>query len=107
MTEVSYLNINLGQVVYSKAGRDKGRKFIVIEILDESFVLVTDGDLRRIEKPKKKKIKHLELTKEIVEPINMKLNKMIKVTNAEIRKTLAVLENNKEDCNDDVNKAIQ
>ena len=47
----------LGSVVYSLMGRDKGRYFAVVEVIDESFVMIADGDLRRLANPKKKKIK--------------------------------------------------
>jgi len=52
-------NLKIGQIVKSKAGRDKGRIFIVCHVLDENFVLVCDGDLRKLNSPKKKKVKHL------------------------------------------------
>jgi len=83
----------LGQVVCSKAGRDNGRKFVVVSILDVSYVLVSDGDLRKIEKPKKKKVKHLELTGVVIDSISSKLKNKLKLTNSEIRKALADLEN--------------
>lgn len=86
------MDIALGQVVYSKAGRDSGRKFVVIEVLDGLYVLVADGDLRRMEKPKKKKIKHLGLTGETIVALSEKFKNKLKVTNSEIRKALAVLE---------------
>lgn len=82
------MNINLGQIVYSKAGRDSGKRFILIEVVDQSYVLVADGDLRRIEKPKKKKLKHLELTNYVIDALGEKLNNKLKVTNPEIRKAL-------------------
>ena len=53
--------IKIGQLVRSKAGRDKGRFFSVVKIIDDQFVLICDGELRRLEKPKKKKIKHLDI----------------------------------------------
>ena len=89
ITEVSGLNLTLGQVVYSKAGRDTGKGFLVVGILDNWYVLISDGDLRRIEKPKKKKVKHLETTKEMNVALSQKLENKLKVTNAEIRKALA------------------
>ncbi|MDO4753919.1 MAG: hypothetical protein Q4A41_02830 [Bacillota bacterium] len=49
-----------GSVVISLSGRDKGRKMVVVEIIDEDYVLVADGDLRKIEKPKRKKRKHIK-----------------------------------------------
>ena len=51
------MNATLGQVVYSKAGRDSGKKFFIIQVLDTAYVLVSDGNLRRIDKPKKKENK--------------------------------------------------
>jgi ribosomal protein L14E/L6E/L27E len=53
----------LGNVVYSKNGRDKGRMFVVIKIVNDRFVLLADGDLRKVEKPNLKNIKHLQFTK--------------------------------------------
>lgn len=86
----------IGQVVYSKAGRDSGKKFIILKVEDDSYVWICDGDLRRIEKPKKKKIKHLELTGVVIDLIREKLENGQKVTNSEIRKTLEALENEPE-----------
>lgn len=46
----------------SKAGRDKSRSLIVLETVDENHVLLVDGDLRKLERPKKKKVIHLQKT---------------------------------------------
>ena len=55
-----YNKLETGQVVLSTCGRDVGKLQMVLEILDDSYVLVVDGKQRKIEKPKKKKIKHLQ-----------------------------------------------
>jgi large subunit ribosomal protein L14e len=86
------LSIALGQVVISQAGRDTGRKFVVIRVIDDLFVEISDGDLRRVEKPKKKKIKHLKATDEKVQSVEEKLKSGIRVSNAEMRKALAGLD---------------
>lgn len=91
------MSVALGQIVISRAGRDTGKKFVVIKVLDLLFVEVSDGDLRRIEKPKKKKIKHLEFTNEKVESLAEKLKSNSKITNAEIRKALAGLNTQQND----------
>lgn len=49
----------IGKVVLSKAGRDKGRFFIIVGISDENHVYISDGGLRPLERPKKKKFRHL------------------------------------------------
>lgn len=81
--------MTLGQVVVSRAGRDTGRKFAVIKVVDEQFVLICDGDLRRIEKPKKKKVRHLEPTGETLEFLEEKLKSNARISNSDIRKALA------------------
>lgn len=83
------MNLTLGQVVYSKAGRDMGKEFVVVGILEDDYVLVSDGNLRRIEKPKKKKVKHLEPTKDIIVTLGQKLENKLKVSNSDMRKALA------------------
>jgi ribosomal protein L14E/L6E/L27E len=49
----------LGSIAVSTAGRDKGRTCIIVGVLDERYVLIADGRKRKIEKPKKKKMKHI------------------------------------------------
>ncbi|WP_069650758.1 KOW domain-containing RNA-binding protein [Caloranaerobacter ferrireducens] len=81
-------DIQIGQVVRSKAGRDKGRVFVVIDILDDKYVSIVDGDLRRLDKPKKKKIKHLIVYKTVLKNIREKIEKGEKFNNAYVRKSL-------------------
>ncbi len=55
------MNDLLGQLVVSLAGRDKGCICAVVgESDEEGFVLIADGKVRKVEKPKKKKLKHLK-----------------------------------------------
>ncbi|HAA25410.1 MAG TPA: RNA-binding protein [Ruminiclostridium sp.] len=79
----------IGRVVYSKAGRDKGKILIVVGIIDDSFVLVADGDIRPIERPKKKRMKHLKFTDITVDYIAELINKGDKPTNSELKNTIA------------------
>jgi len=62
----------IGQIVFSKCGRDKGKAFIVIRI-EEEYVHLVDGKSRTLENPKKKKHKHTQRTKTVVEWIKQKL----------------------------------
>lgn len=86
------MKVALGQIVVSRAGRDAGRRFVIIRVIDDSFVEISDGDLRKLEKPKKKKIKHLNITDEKVESLEEKLKSNARITNAQIRKALAGLD---------------
>lgn len=81
-------DIVLGQIVHSKAGRDKYKYFIVVGIIDEDYVLVADGQLRKINRPKKKKIKHLVFHKVYDDNIQEMLKENGRVTDADLRKGL-------------------
>ena len=60
------MDICKGMLVYSKAGRDKGKLFLVLNT-ENDFVYLADGDTRRVTKPKKKKLKHVNKTNRILE----------------------------------------
>ena len=81
--------IEVGAVVKSTAGRDEGRVFVVIESLDEEYVLISDGDTHKIEKPKKKKRKHLKLSYLPDNEIAERLRNGKQAENYEIRKWLS------------------
>ena len=85
------MNISKGQIVYSKAGRDKGLVFVVLDVLDNRYVVIADGKLRKIESPKKKKIKHIIMTDIISHDIIDKLNEN-KISNSYIRNVLKEVE---------------
>lgn len=82
------VDITLGQVVHSKAGRDKGQYFIVVGIVDDNYVYIADGNLRKISNPKKKKIMHLVFHDKIVYTIQTKLKENLPVIDSEIRDNL-------------------
>lgn len=77
-----------GLVVCSKAGRDSGRYFIVLEILSPEYVLIADGQKHRLAHPKKKKVKHLKLTEDVLESIGRKLTEKRQVFDSEVRSAL-------------------
>lgn len=81
-----------GQVVYSKSGRDKQRPFIVYDF-DDEFVYIIDGDLRKLENPKKKNKKHIQIVNEIDYNIKMKLDENLYLNDADIRKALKAYNN--------------
>lgn len=81
-------DLQIGQVVKSKAGRDKSRVFVISEIIDDSFVLVVDGDLRKLNSPKKKKIKHLVVYNTVLEEFANMLKSNKKINDATVRKLL-------------------
>ena len=56
-----------GQIVRSKAGRDKGRRYLVIKVLSPREVLLSDGRRRPLARPKRKNIAHLQAYSKRVE----------------------------------------
>jgi ribosomal protein L14E/L6E/L27E len=82
----------LGKVVYSKSGRDKGTMFVVVGVINERLMLLADGDLRKIENPKIKNIKHVQLTRMKADDVITYLNRGEKPDNHIIRKNLKKLQ---------------
>jgi ribosomal protein L14E/L6E/L27E len=77
-----------GRIATSCAGRDKGRSFIIVGVFDNQHVYIADGSLRKLENPKKKKLRHLKVHDIVVEGIRTKINDKKQVFNAEIRNCL-------------------
>ena len=48
-----------GRVVISTQGHDVGRWHVIVSVLDARYVLICDGEARRLAQPKKKQVKHL------------------------------------------------
>jgi ribosomal protein L14E/L6E/L27E len=81
-------DISTGQVVKSRAGRDKGRIFLVYDIADDQYVYIVDGDLRKLDSPKKKKIKHLIVFNTVLPEFKEKIENSVKINNSYVRKIL-------------------
>jgi len=82
--------MRVGQVVFSKNGRDKGKPFIVLSTHDE-YLYLADGKLRTISKPKKKKFKHVQPTNYICD---LQIHCGRALQDADIRKQLVLYLNN-------------
>ena len=82
------MEIDKSSLVVSKAGRDKGQLFYVIDT-DEQYVYLVDGKSRKLEKPKRKKRKHVEQVPRTESRIAEKIRNGEKVLNSELRKELA------------------
>ena len=56
-----------GTVVRAKAGRDENRMFAVTQICGNGYVMISDGKTRKLAAPKKKNIKHLAFTNNVID----------------------------------------
>lgn len=66
-----------GTIVKACAGRDSGGYFVVVTCDDLGFFYIADGNSRKLEKPKKKNVKHLQFTKTVID-LNDYSNKKLK-----------------------------
>lgn len=82
------MDIARSNIVKSIAGRDAGSLFFVLAT-EGDFLLLADGRRRRVESPKRKRRKHVELVEEGSGPAADKIRSSEKITNSELRKALA------------------
>ncbi len=80
--------MELGEIVYSIAGRDQDRFYAVVEIDGDDRVKIADGELRRIKRAKLKNVKHLKSTGDVLEKIALKLRSGAQVFDAELKSAL-------------------
>lgn len=79
-------NLQVGQLVYSTAGRDKGQLYVVVGInTKDSRVLLANGKSRKISNPKPKNLKHIKETDIISKDIQERILKDKKPSNADIK----------------------
>jgi len=85
MNTMNIGQMQIGQIVFSKKGRDKGKAMVIISVEDE-YVFLADGQLRPLNKPKKKKSKHIQPTLTVIE--GLETATIGGLTDADIRKWL-------------------
>lgn len=81
------MNIQIGQIVYSKSGHDKGDALMVFSV-EGDYVYLVDGRRRKLEKPKRKKTIHIQPTSFIEEETAGKIRRGEYLLDAEIEKAL-------------------
>ena len=81
-------NIYISDVVVSTAGRDQGRLYYVIST-DELFLMLVNGKDRTLDKPKRKKRRHVQKVLRSETRVAAKLLSGDKVLNSELRRDLA------------------
>ena len=87
------MEISKGDVVMSLAGRDQGKTFFVIAC-DEQYVTIVNGKSRKLERPKRKKRKHVQFVSRTDSRISGKILSGEPVLNSELRRALAVIDRN-------------
>ena len=71
------MNLQIGDVIVSKAGKDKDSYFCVVDLKD-SYCFLRDGKIHKLEKPKRKKIKHVQNSPFKLQSEALQVNKHLK-----------------------------
>ena len=83
-------DINISDVVIATAGRDQGKLFYVIGT-DPVYLMLANGKDRTLDKPKRKKRKHIQKVLRSETRVAEKLRNGDRVLNSELRRDLAYL----------------
>lgn len=81
------MKYQIGQVVYSTSGHDKGDVQMIVAVEGE-YLFLADGRRRKLEKPKRKKMMHVQPTFHVEEEVAAKLQSGAYVLDADIKKAL-------------------
>ena len=84
------MDISKSDVVLSVAGHDKGMLFYVIDT-DGVYVSLANGKERTVEKPKRKKIKHVRKLPRENSLLAEKIRSGEPLLNSELRRELAII----------------
>ncbi|MFN7253283.1 MAG: RNA-binding protein [Anaerobacillus sp.] len=83
----------IGQFVRILKGRDAGGVACIIQIEDSRFVLIADGDKRKVDRSKKKNVNHLELFDFVSPEVKNSIEQTGRVTNAKLRFAISTFMN--------------
>ena len=82
------MDISKSDIVMSLAGRDKDKLFYVVDT-EDNYVFLADGKGRKLENPKRKKLKHVRRVTRTETRVATKILNGDKVLNSELRRDLA------------------
>lgn len=88
--EVKSLQNNdlIGKVVLSKAGRDKDHLYVVIDVLNDKYVLLSNGNTKTVQMPKRKSLKHLRVLNNVDDEIKKSIISKDRGTDLKIKRFL-------------------
>lgn len=72
------MNIVKGSVVKSLAGRDQDRIYVAVSVEDR-FILIADGKMHKLSSPKKKNVKHISPTGNVIPTLGLTDKKLRKL----------------------------
>jgi len=78
----------VGSIVYSKAGRDRGKCYIIVRFDEKGYAYVANGEEKLVAAPKRKNVKHLDSADQTIQSIGEKLQTGKQVFDSEIKSAL-------------------
>ena len=78
------MNKYIGCFATSIAGHDHNNIYVIIDA-DDEYVYLVDGKIRKVNNPKKKKLKHAQLIKRTDDTIACRINNNVALSNEDIK----------------------
>ena len=78
------MNKYIGCFATSIAGHDHNNIYVIIDA-DDEYVYLVDGKRRKVNNPKKKKLKHVQLIKRTDDTITGRINNNVALSNEDIK----------------------
>lgn len=78
------MNKYIGCFATSIAGHDYNNIYVIIDA-DDEYVYLVDGKIRKVNNPKKKKLKHVQLIKRTDDTITGRINNNVALSNEDIK----------------------
>ena len=78
----------VGSIVYSKAGRDRGKCYIIVRFDEKGYAYVANGEEKSVQSPKRKNVKHLDFSGDRNDVIGDKFLDGKQVFDSEIKSAL-------------------
>lgn len=97
MVKMTVAGLRVGQKVRSLFGRDRGRDYLIVGFEGDHLLLLANGKERTLSRPKKKNIRHVEISLWVDHVIEERFNTKKAVTDEEIRASLHRWENESEE----------
>lgn len=88
--EVKSLQNNdlIGKVVLSNKGKDKNQSYVVINIINDKYVSLIDGNTKTVQMPKKKNLKHITVLNDVNDEIKESIMLKDRGTDLKIKRFL-------------------
>ena len=78
------MNKYIGCFATSIAGHDHNNIYVIIDA-DDEYVYLVDGKIRKVNNPKKKKLKHVQLIKRTDDTRACRINNNVALSNEDIK----------------------